>query len=72
MRTREQQMVLNLHQKVRDWWKDAAKLESQGKKIPAASMRRRMQGIGWILRSIEREMGIDPLEMEETNGSESG
>ena len=57
--TEAQRQVEKLHAEVQRWFEDATKLEQQGKRIPAATMRRRMQSIGWRLNLIERTMRRD-------------
>lgn len=54
--------LLKLHAQIRDWYALYVKLESEGRTLPARSMRERMQTIGWHLQHIERLLGIAPLQ----------
>lgn len=54
-----ERLTRTLHAELARWFKDAATLEGKGAKIPAATLRRRMQSISWHLKAIARAEGMD-------------
>jgi hypothetical protein len=54
-----ERLMRHLHSELARWWKDAAMLEGKGAKIPAGTLRRRMQGVSWQLKAIAKAEGLD-------------
>lgn len=53
-----ERLTRSLHAELRRWWIDAAKLEGQGTRVPASTLRQRMQMASWHLKAIARAEGI--------------
>ena len=54
-----ERLLKHLHSELARWWADAAKLEGKGTKVPAGTLRRRMQGVSWQLKAIAKVEGLE-------------